>query len=242
MEIFEFLKTVHDESIRLLENIRFDKTHPWHLYLVALYCTLIELTDSIITLIESKKRTGVPPLFRSMLEAYVELKNLHDKPQYGYHMQASYFDQWLKILKEAKEKPNPYLKDIAGLNNLDSEIEKYEASLLSLKAKGYSPLNVFDRFQKAKMVPEYRSLYNFLSNDAHSNISALVDRHIAVHGNDFRVVFDKGEPLLDYLIYLDNATYMLIDASKKIHEFFKSGYLPQIQAMNDKLTEIRSRY
>ena len=71
MEIFEFLKTVYDESIRLLENVRFDKTHLWHLYLVALYCTLIEFTGSIITLIESNKRTGVPALFRSMLEAYV---------------------------------------------------------------------------------------------------------------------------------------------------------------------------
>jgi hypothetical protein len=83
MEIFEFLKTVRDESIRFSENIKFDKTHPRHLHLIALYGTLIELSGSIITLIESKKRTGVPPLFRSMLEAYVELKNLHEKAQYG---------------------------------------------------------------------------------------------------------------------------------------------------------------
>ena len=93
MEIFEFLKTVHDESIRLSENIKFDKTHPRHLHLVGLYGTLIELSGSIVTLIASKKRTGVPPLFRSMLEAYVEFKNLHEKAEYGYCMQASYLDQ-----------------------------------------------------------------------------------------------------------------------------------------------------
>lgn len=242
MEIFEFLKTVHDESIRLSKNIKFDKTHPRHRNLIALYGTLIELSGSIVTLIESKKRTGVPPLFRSMLEAYVELKNLHEKAQYGYYMQASYLDQWLKVLKEAKNKPNPYLKDIAGLNNLDAEIARHEAELLSLKTKGYSPLKVFERFQKAGMVPEYRSLYNFLSNDAHSNIRALVDRHLEIKGNNFQVVFYKDEPLEEFLTYVDNATYMLIDASKKIHEFFQTGLSPQIQALDDKLSQIRSRY
>lgn len=242
MEIFGFLKTVHDESIRLSENIKFDKTHPRHLHLVGLYGTLIELSGSIVTLIESKKRTGVPPLFRSMLEAYVEFKNLHEKAEYGYYMQASYLDQWLKVLKEARDKPNPYLKDIAALSNLDAEITKDEAEITSFKNKGYLPLSVFERFQKAGMVPEYRSLYNFLSNDAHSNIRALVDRHLEISGKDFQVVFYKDEPLKAFVIYLDSATSMLIDASKKIHEFFQTGFLPQMQALDDKLTEIRSRY
>lgn len=242
MEILEFLKTVHDQSIRLSENIKFDKTHPRHLHLVGLYGTLIEITGSIVTLIESKNRTGVPPLFRSMLEAYVELKNLHEKAEYGYYMQASYLDQWLKVLKEARDKPNPYLKDIARLSNLDAEIARNEAELASLKTKGYSPLTVFERFQKAGMVPEYRSLYNFLSNDAHSNIRALVDRHLEIKGNEFQVVFYKDEPLEGFVIYVDSATSMLVDASKKIHEFFQTGFLPQIQALDDKLTQIRSRY
>jgi hypothetical protein len=177
-----------------------------------------------------------------MLEAYVELKNLHEKAQYGYYMQASYLDQWLKVLKEAKDNPNPYLKDISRLSNLDAEITKNEAELTSLKNKGYSPLKVFERFQKAGMVPEYRSLYNFLSNDAHSNIRALVDRHLEIKGNDFQVVFYKDEPLEGFLTYIDSTTSMLLDASKKIHEFFQTGFSSQIQALDDKLTEIRSRY
>ena len=150
--------------------------------------------------------------------------------------------QWLKVLKEARDKPNPYLKDIAAFSNLDAEITKDEAEITSLKNKGYLPLSVFERFQKAGMIPEYRSLYNFLSNDAHSNIRALVDRHLEISGKDFQVVFYKDEPLEAFVIYLDSATSMLIDASKKIHEFFQTGFLPQMQALDEKFTQIRSRY
>jgi hypothetical protein len=157
-------------------------------------------------------------------------------------MQASYLEQWLKVLKEAKDKSNPYLKDITRLSNLDAEIARHEAELSSLKTKGYSPLTAFERFQKAGMVPEYRSLYNFLSNDAHCNIRALVDRHLEISGKDFQVVFYKDEPLEEFLTYVDSAISMLIDASKKIHEFFQTGFLPQMQALDDKLIQIRSRY
>ena len=168
MEVFEFVKRLHDECIRLSEHIVFDKKHARHLYSVALYGSLIELSGSLVVLIERKHGTGVPAIFRLLLEAYVELRNLHENAKYGHHMQASYDKQWLKVLKEAKNKPNPYLKDISEIANLDNEIRKYEQELADLKDKGYQPLNVFERFQRAGMEDEYRSLYNFLSSDAHS--------------------------------------------------------------------------
>ena len=112
MKIFEFLKRLHNECISHSQHIVFDKKHPRHLHLVGQYGTLIELTGSLITLIERKHRTGVPPIFRAVLEAYVELKNLHENAEYGYCMDASYNEQWLKVLREAKNQPNPYLKDI----------------------------------------------------------------------------------------------------------------------------------
>ncbi|MBI5966360.1 MAG: hypothetical protein HY882_00685 [Deltaproteobacteria bacterium] len=242
MEIFDFLKRLHDECIRFSEHIFFDKKHPRHLHLVALYGTLIELTGCLITLVDGKHRTGVPPIFRSILEAYVELKNLHEKAEYGYHMDASYREQWIKVLKESRNKPNPYLKAISEIDNLDNQIQEHEKALADLKKKNYTPLNVFQRFERAGMEDGYRSLYNFLSNDAHSNIRALVDRHLEMHETDFTVVFYKDEPLEDFLTYLDSVVGLLTDASMRIHRFFETGSIGEIEILSQELNEIRSHY
>ena len=108
--------------------------------------------------------------------------------------------------------------------------------------KGYKSLNIFQRFQRAGMVDEYRSLYNFLSNDAHSNIRALVNRHLEIHENDFTVVYYKDEPLEDYLLTLDSTAGLLVDASLKIHQFFETGAHSEIEKLSKELNEIRSKY
>jgi hypothetical protein len=112
-------------------------------------------------------------IFRSFIEAYADLKNLHEKAEYSYYMDASYHKQWIKLLKEAKNKPNPYLKDISQVGNLDEQIQEHEKEFADLKNKEYNPLNVFQRFERAGMEDEYRSLYNSLSSDL-ITISALL--------------------------------------------------------------------
>lgn len=242
MEIFEFVKRLHNECIRYSEHIVFDKKHPRHLHLVGLYGSLIELAGSLITLIEQKHRTGVPPIFCSILEAYVELVNLHKDAKYGYYMDASYHEQWLKVLREAKNKLNTFLKDISEVDNLDEQIQENEQALEDLKNNGYKPLKVFERFERAGMVNEYRLLYNFLSNDAHSNIRALVNRHLDIHENDFMVVYYKDEPLEDFLPTLDFTAGLLMDASSKIHQHFETELLSEIEKLANELNEIRGRY
>jgi hypothetical protein len=240
MEILDFVKHLHDECIRLSEHIVFDKKHHRHLYLVALYGTMIELVGSLVTVIERKRTTGVLPIFRSFLEAYVELRNLHEQGEYVYHMRASYHKQWIEVYKEARNKRNPYLKDISQIKNLDEEIQKHEQGLADLKKRGYNPLNVFERFERAGMEDEYRSLYNFLSNDAHSNIRALWRRHLVKHENDFAVVYYRDEPLEKLLPYLLFTAQFLTDASMKIHGFFETGSVGEIEKLGQKLSEIRT--
>ncbi len=242
MEIFRYLKNLHDECIRLSQNIRLDHKHPRQLYLVGLYGTLIELSGCLIRLIERNLGTGVPPIFRSILEAYVELKNLHAKADYGYHMEAIFEYQWIKILKEAKNKPNPYLKDLSQLEDLDAEIKRHETQLAKLKDKGYVPLNVYERFDRAGMADEYRSFYSYVSNYVHCNIQALVDRHTEIHGNDFSIIYYKEEPLASYLAYIDPTAALLVDASMKIHKFFNTGYWGDVEKLSKNLGEVRSRY
>jgi len=196
----------------------------------------------LICLIDNDHRSGVPPIIRSLLEASVEFTNLHNEATYGYHMEASHIDQWNKVLKEANTQANPYLSEIAKVPNLESLIQSNEEKLANLASKGYRPLNIFQRFEKADMIPEYKSMYNFLSNDSHCNIRALIDRHLEIKENDYEVVFYKDVPLEDFLSYIDISACILINASTQIHEIFKSDSLKVFDKYSDQLGSIRGTY
>jgi hypothetical protein len=241
MRLFVFLKELHDKIAEHSKKLTFDKKHALHRNLVALYGSLIELTAGIIILIDRKARTGVPPLFRTFLETYVEFRNLVADPKYGYFMDASYHDQWLKVLREAEKGANPYLADIAKLPNLVDHIRHTERELETLKKKSYFPLSVFKKFECAGMVSEYRSLYNFLSADSHSNIRALINRHIELGKEDFEIVFYKDTPLEDFLTFIDSTCGLLIDASIRIHEYLNSPVVYSIRSLQEKLQEIRKQ-
>ena len=92
------------------------------------------------------------------------------------------------------------------------------------------------------MVREYRSLYNFLSCDSHSNIRALISRHIEPGDNDFKVVFYKDEPIETFLATLDSTAGLLIEASLSVHEVFNSGSLAEIQKMREELNAMRAKH
>jgi hypothetical protein len=98
------------------------------------------------------------------------------------------------------------------------------------------------RFERAGMENEYRSFYNFLSSDAHNNIRALVNRHLGIHETDFTVVYYKNEPLEDFFTYIDSTVVSLVNASLKIHGYFETGSLAEIEKLAQRLNEIRSRY
>lgn len=227
----DLLKKTHDSLLELSRKLIFDKSHPWHRNLVALYGSLIELSGSLLILLNEGGKIGVPSIFRTFLETYVEFHNLLKDKTYGFHMEAQYNDQWLKLLKEAAKGSNPYLKLIAELPDLLQKIAKMERELADLKAKGYSPLLVRDRFDRAGMLNEYYSMYNMLSTDTHGNIRALISRHIEIKGADFEIVFYKGEPVEEFLSYIDSTCGVLVHAAIGIHELLNSELLSEVKAL-----------
>ena len=147
MELFNFIKMLHDRLLELSRDITFEKRDQVHFARIALYCSLIEFTGAIVNLIENHGRVAVPSAFRSFLEAAVELRNLNKDPSYIEHMYASHMDQWLSVLKEAK-KGNPYLSKIESAVNLDEVIAKDEANLAALVQKNKKPLKIYQKFER----------------------------------------------------------------------------------------------
>ena len=83
------------------------------------------MSKEMIKSIESGEATTVPILFRSFVEAYLDFCSLCKDAHYGNHMQAAYLKEWIRVLEEAKDTGNPFLKDIAELDTLDKQIEEH---------------------------------------------------------------------------------------------------------------------
>jgi hypothetical protein len=209
-----------------IEHFKFDKQHPWHRNLIALYLSLIEYSDALINLIENEKSIAVPVVFRSLLEAYVDFKNLSEDKAYGYNMEANYAYNWLKSLEEASKNKNEYWALTASEPNLNAAIQEQKDKLAELKAKGYQPLSVFDKFKRAGMIEENKSVYKYLCSHSHNNINSFTERFFVFNDakNDFEITLFKEQEDDEFDSYLSTGCAYLRNGSHNIHAVLETGY------------------
>jgi len=238
-EVFGFLMRSHDQFQPLSEELTFDKSHPLHRNTIALYGSIIELTGSNILLIQKRIVAGVPVLLRAILEAYVDLVNLINNKTYGYNLEVSYLKEWLKILEEAKIGKNEYLSDITKEPSLDKTIMEWRKERKRLEAKGFRALRIDQKFSKAGMEKEYKSIYNSLCSDSHNNIRALIERHIEREETDFSVVFYKAYTAEDSAIYVGTNAEILVRATELMHEFLDSPVKDEIAEYRNEIDRLR---
>lgn len=217
------------EIIKALEYtkyLKFDKTHNWHRNLIALYGVIIEYSDSLVHLVAKDKTITIPIIFRSLLEAYVDFKNLAEDPSYVNHMEASYSSEWIRVLKNAEGGKNPYLAAIGDDEKLMAQVQHHEENLARLKEDGYPPLSQISKFEKAGMVQEYRSIYNFFCSHSHNNIRSLVDRFIIINEqeDDFEMTLFREHTAGEFDHYLSTGMHWLRNGSHNIHAILETGY------------------
>ncbi len=238
-EVLNFLKKAHDDFQPLSKQIAFDKTRPLHRNVIALYGSILELTGSCILLIDKRLITGVPVLLRSVLEAYVDLVNLIENPEYGHLLAVSYLKEWLKILEEAKNGKNEYLQAISEASSLDKSITEFRSELNKLKANGYKALEIKEKFKKAGMEKEFKSIYNSLCCDSHNNLRALINRHIEREQTDFSIVFYKAYTPEDSAVHVGTNAEVLVRTTQLMHKFFDSPVQETIQEYRVELDRLR---
>lgn len=221
----EYKKEVKDALIYAV-HLRFDKKHPWHRNLIALYCSLIEYSDSLIYLVENEKNISVPVVFRGLLEAYVDFKNLAEDKTYGYHMEASYLKEWLKVIEEASQNENVFLASISQDQTLMAQIQGHKDKLDKLKDDGYQPLKQFQKFKRAGMTEEYKSIYNVVCSHSHNDIASLIDRYFVIDAaaNDYTISLFREQEPSEFDHYLITGRHFLRNGSHKIHAVLKTGY------------------
>src|SRR3989304_6690450 len=211
------------ELIQLASSFTFDGTHPLHANAVSLYGSVIELSSSLIPLLATEHFSAIPVVLRSILEAYVDLENLCKDPKYGYSLEIKYLAESLKFLKEAKNEKNEYLEIIAHASDYDERVSKMEAERNRLIQLGYKDMNRFERFSKAGMENEYRTIYNWLCCASHNDYRALRDRHFTIGELGPTYHFFKEADIQSLEIFFGIASELLLRASVAIHTLLSSG-------------------
>lgn len=208
------------------QYISFDKSHAWHRDMVCLYCSIVEYSETLYFLGKGKKGVVIPLVIRSLLEAFVDLKNLCANRKYGYYLQASDIAEWLRVTKEAGKLENPYLDGMTSATGFEEQVSLWEKELDGLQNKGYSKLSHFEKFKMAGMENEYRSVYNFLCSYSHNSIRALSDRHIEFNEDksDFKMIMFSEVKTDEVDLYLSVGKQCLVESSKLVHTALETGY------------------
>lgn len=137
------------------------------------------------------------------------------------------------------EVQNEYLAEIAEAPSLDASITEWQRKKQQIEAKGYRSLKIEQKFQRANMEKEYRSMYNSLCCDAHNNLRSLVSRHIEIGQADFDVVFYKAYTAEDSALAVGTNAELLVRATQKVHEFFDSPATARVAIYRAELDQLR---
>ncbi len=181
------------------KNIKYKSNDIKGIIALGYYSKVIEGVKAIIILLkENNLESAIQPIFRSVLEAMIDLDNILNIE--GYINYLCYLDlnnkfklgkkNYLKQISEKqnfdyKETKNKIEKDII---NLESKIKsKYGNRFLNNQGKINTSIKF--KFELSKNIDIYDSLYWILCTDTHNNISTIEEYYFTPIDEDLMVAF-----------------------------------------------------
>jgi hypothetical protein len=210
-------------ALTLMEKIKFDNENGQHLSIVCLFARIVELAASSKALLEKNALTGIPFLFRGMFEADIDLTNSMNDPNYFKTMYATFLKERIRLSKEVvPEKDNPYLNSLIEFRDYNEETKRTQQELSDFKKKGYRPIMIRDKADKAGKLNEYVSVYNLLCLDTHNNLVSLEKYHINKNKDKKEhevFVFHINKE--DQIAYISGIPGIIFHRSRDIIDFFE---------------------
>lgn len=150
------------------------------------YCSsLLDLADVIITLSDTGKLSGIPIVYRTFSETFVDFHNFSSDRSYYYRLQSNRLKEWRKVLDNLNPKHFEWLKESAELDDLiefKAQLIKEEAELKDQ----FKPIRIGVKFDLANSKDFYDTFYNELCSDSHSNLRSVFSR-LHLDGNDPKI-------------------------------------------------------
>ncbi|WP_136515947.1 DUF5677 domain-containing protein [Geomonas edaphica] len=237
--VITFYEKLIPRLIDYAASFTFDGTHILHITLVSLYGSILELGRSLLPLLTSESYSAIPIVLRSILEAYVDLENICKDPTYGYSMDIKALKEELAFLDEAKKDNNVYMRIIAEAPDLDERIAGIKAERKRLLDRGFKDLNKFDRFTKAGLENEYRTIYNWLCCASHNDQRELRRRHLEKHGEGVKIHLFKEADYAELESHFGVASELLVRASIAIHNLLNSPKQDDMKGLREEMDKLR---
>ncbi|MEX1013992.1 MAG: DUF5677 domain-containing protein [Candidatus Paceibacterota bacterium] len=224
------------KSISSQENLNNDAKD---LYIASFCSSIIQYTDAIISLIESDKLIAIPPILRSILEAYVELLNLCKHEDYIFVLTSNHLRQKIKKFEVTfKEPNNPFLQHtMEYYDDIGSEIKKLRKQKNYLdqytSSFGVDITKIKDRFDLAGIKDAYAGIYSQLCEDTHNEIIRVESRHLAQKENRTEFSIKANWDLEDISHYILTAIEILksalINTFHHLNFNNRDDFLPKIE-------------
>ena len=223
-----------------ISNIHFEKNNTWHEKIVYLYYTIVGYGLSISTLIEHHGPIGIPIVLRSMLEAYVDLKNLSKDETYADKIERAYLEQKLRFARYASAGKSNFLKKSSTTKKFREQVKRYESMLGKLNSsKGWL---VKDKFYMAGMEKEYHTAYRDLCSHSHNNFSALKRRHLEMSesGSEIKLTISPNNTKVEreITVHILTASECLLGSSTVVHSIFETSYAHLFENKHSQLNDI----
>lgn len=202
-----------------IPQTRFDFAHQADIYLAAMWLAVKDYAIGVLALGRARALVALPSTVRSALDAYVDIANLCDHPDYWEHLEAADANSWSKLLQVASRGENPFLLGISKSEYLSTGRGMYADRLRKLSARGITKLEIGERFKKAGLKNEHESAYSLMSAEAHNNVSHLITRYFDFVSGEVGLRQMGNETLGGPQFDLSNTLLMadiLLQASEKV--------------------------
>lgn len=105
--------------------------------------------------------------------------------------------------------------------------------------QGYKDFNKYEKFAKAGLENEYRTIYNWLCCDSHNDYRALCDRHFDSREKRLTIHLFKEADFQKLEMFFGIASELLVRASLAIHTLFSSEKLTELEKLREELDGLR---
>ncbi|MFF0919435.1 DUF5677 domain-containing protein [Rhizobium leguminosarum] len=232
--MLDFLEYIYGQAHKHIQAIVFNQGNALHRTIMSLYVTIMEQTYNALVLLRAGQHATLDIILRSTLEAYVDLINLCNDPEYLKQMQASFHDQWIKLAAHGVRGGNPFLIKFENSTDASNKLAEHRAELTAL---GVAPMNIADKFKLAGFEQVYQSVYNSLCNESHNNIRALTLRHFRFDENRNPQLVMFAEPDPDSLNgTLSGFLSSVSDTTHIVHCYFNTKAQPDVEQFREEHT------
>lgn len=230
----DFLEYTYGQAYKHITAIVFNQGSPLDRTIMSLYVTMMEQTYNALVLLSAEQHATLDIILRSTLEAYVDLVNLCNDPEYLKQMQASFHDQWIKLAAHGVRGGNPFLIKFENSTDASNRLAEHRANL---KVLGVSPMNIAEKFKLAGFEHIYQSVYNSLCNESHNNIRALTLRHFRFDENENPQLVMFAQPDQDSLNgTLSGFLSAVSDTTHIVHRYFNTKAQAEVEQFREEHT------